>query len=231
MSNAILYIVRIRLVRNILLSLFRCGFFRMRRIKKYLKSADDKKLQIGCGPYPLKGWLNTGISLKECWYGAYLDAGKPFPFQEDTFNYVYSEHLFEHLTYQQAVNMLKESYRVLKPGGIFRIATPDLKFLLRLYKEPEKPIHKDYIEYSAKAGKVPPMPVFVISRFHTEWGHQIIYDKETLTKLLMDVGFTDIVSCEVGKSEHKALNGVEGHFKELGEDFNNLETMILEAKK
>ena len=231
MNSFILSFVRIRFVRNLLLFLFRSGFVRKRRIRRYLRNTESPKLQIGCGPYPLKGWLNTGISLKECWYGVYLDAGQPFPFREETFDYVYSEHLFEHLTYKQAQNMLKESYRVLKPGGFFRIATPDLQFLLGLYQEPDKPLHKKYIEFAAQQGGIPSDPVFVINRFHTSWGHQIIYDKETLVKLLKDVGFKNVVSCEVGKSDHEALVSVEGHFNELPLEFDLLETMIFEAAK
>ena len=179
----------------------------------------------------MKGWLNTGISLRESWKGVYMDAGKLFPLPDSCFDYVYSEHLFEHLTYPQAINMLKESYRVLKPGGVIRIATPDLRFLLGLYQEPEKPIHQEYIEYSAKSGGLPASPVYVINRFHTAWGHQIIYDKETLSDLLVRAGFKDVCSCEVGQSKHIALKGVENHFKILPEAFNRLETMILEATK
>ena len=128
--------------------------WRKMRIKRYLKSTKVPKLQIGCCKNVLKGWLNTDISLR-CLHGIYLDAGKRFPFPDSSFNYVYSEHLFEHLNYQQGINMLKESYRILKPDGVIRIATPDFQFLLRLYEEPDNPIHKKYIEYSAKYGDIP----------------------------------------------------------------------------
>ena len=67
--------------------------------------------------------------------------------------------------------------------------------------------------------------------FTTSWGHQIIYDKETLIGLLEETGFRDITPCEVGKSEHPALNDIEGHFKELPYEFDLLETMIFEATK
>lgn len=67
--------------------------------------------------------------------------------------------------------------------------------------------------------------------FTTSWGHQIIYDKETLICLLEETGFRDITPCEVGKSEHPALNDIEGHFKELPYEFDLLETMIFEATK
>lgn len=220
-----------RIVNNCLIWVLRRDFIRRRRIKRYLASADKPKLQIGSGSNLLEGWLNVGISVEESWQGVYMDAGKRFPLPDESMNFVYSEHLFEHLTYQQAQNMLKESYRVLKPGGIMRLATPDLQFLLGLYQEPEKPLHKAYMEFSVKDDGMPASPVYVISRFHTNWGHQIIYDRETLTRMLEEVGFRDMTSCEVGQSVHEELNGVEAHFKVMPNAFNQLETMIVEAMK
>lgn len=160
MNRIVLSLVRLTGIRLFLIRLFRIEFWRKRKIKKYLDSSPEPKLQIGCDTNLLTGWLNSGISLKECWCGIYLDAGKPFPFPDASFNFVFSEHLFEHLNYQQATNMLKKSYRVLKPGGVFRIATPDLQFLIRLYQDPKQPIHQQYIEYSAKQGNIPPSSVF-----------------------------------------------------------------------
>jgi len=201
------------------------------KVRKYIQDTPEPKLQIGCGANLLDGWLNTGISYQECRDGMYLNAGKRFPFPDATFNYIFSEHLFEHLTYPQAMNMLEESYRVLKPGGVMRVATPNLRFLLGLYQEPENPLHKRYIAFTAQNGGLPPTAVFVINRFHTAWGHQIIYDRETLTDLLEQVGFKDVCSCEVSQSKHPALNDVERHFKSLPPEFNSLETMVLEASK
>ena len=231
MNRIVLSLVRLKGIRFFLIRLFRIEFWRRKKVKKYLDNSPEPKLQIGCDTNLLTGWLNSGISLKECWFGIYLDAGKPFPFPESSFNFVFSEHLFEHLNYQQATNMLKESYRVLKPEGVFRIATPDLQFLIRLYQEPDQPIHQQYIEYSAKQGNIPPSSVFVINRFHTAWGHQIIYDYDTLAALLTESGFKDIVRCEMSKSSHPELCDVEGHFHVMPYDFACLETMILEAKK
>lgn len=231
MNKFILSIVRIKYIRNFLQCVLRCHVRQSRKIIHYLKNTDEKKLQIGFGTNPLSGWLNVGISLRELWYGAYLDAGKPFPLPDASFSYVYSEHLFEHLTYKQAQNMLKESYRILKPGGVMRLATPDLKFLIKLYQEPEKPLHKAYMEYSMRDNDMPPAPVYVINRFHTSWGHQIIYDKETLADLLEQIGFKDICACAVGESKHAALAGIEGHTHELPDEYNLLETMILEGTK
>lgn len=224
-------LARVPFVQKLALRILRSRLVTKRRIRSYLKHTDSPKLQIGYGPYPLKGWLNTGISLKEAYYGVYMDAGKPFPLPDESCEYVFSEHVFEHLTYPQAQNMLKESYRVLKPGGVIRIATPDLQFLMDLYQDPSKPLHKDYMEYSVKNRNMPPTPVYVISRFHTSWGHQIIYDKDTLFSFVQENGFKDLCFCKVGESSHPDLCGVESHFKFLPYDFDVLETMILEGTK
>ena len=89
---------------------------RSRLVNDYLRSHPIAKLQLGSGTNLLNDWLNTDCSLffpSNC----FLDVTRPFPFKDGTFEYVFSEHLIEHLTYPQGVSMLKESYRVLKPGG------------------------------------------------------------------------------------------------------------------
>lgn len=222
---------RISFIRRLAISFVQLTFWRDRRVRRYLDITEKPALQIGCGKNVLSGWLNSDISLKDSRSGIYMDAGKPFPLPDSSFDYVYSEHLFEHLTYQQAQNMLKESYRVLKPGGVIRIATPDLQFLMRLYQEPEKPIHKDYMAYSVKDSEIPATPVYVINKFHTSWRHQIIYDRETLSEALETVGFKNPIPCDVGKSQHAVLSGIEGHFKLMPYEFNLLETMVVEATK
>ena len=40
---------------------------------------------------------------------------------------VYSEHMFEHVLPMDGAAFLKESYRILKPGGVLRVVTPDLE--------------------------------------------------------------------------------------------------------
>ena len=62
-----------------------------------------------------------------------IDITKKFPFVSSTFDYVFSEHMIEHIKYQDGLKMLNESFRVLKPSGKIRISTPDLQFLLDLY--------------------------------------------------------------------------------------------------
>ena len=47
---------------------------------------------------------------------AFLNAEEKLPFKDDTFDYIYSEHLIEHLEYSKA-KLLEELYRVCKNNG------------------------------------------------------------------------------------------------------------------
>ena len=221
-----------RTIRTLLFSYRKSDVWRKREVGKYLSNHEIAKLQIGCGPNPLEGWLNTDVSINlRRRNPIFMDAGKPFPMPDASFDYVYSEHLFEHLTYRQALNMLRECYRILKPNGVIRIATPNLEFLVDLYEHPEKDINKAYIEFNAERSGMPSSPVYAVNYFHITWGHKIIYDPKTLACFLEEVGFKDVKLCEMSKSSHAALNGVEQHFKSLRYDFNLLETMIMEARR
>ncbi|MBP6661235.1 MAG: hypothetical protein KA174_11170, partial [Chitinophagales bacterium] len=64
-----------------------------------------------------------------------------------------------------------------------------------------------------------------------DWGHQFIHDFKTLEYLLTQAGFKNVKQCEVYKSEHPILQNLEKHALELGEDFNQLESIIIEAEK
>lgn len=222
--------------RNILLSItdlfLRNDPCRKPRINRYLRNHSIVKLQLGCSRHFLPDWLNTDISLRGCLAGSvYMDASKRFLLPDNSVDYIYTEHMIEHLNYNQVHSMLSECFRVMKKGGVLRIATPNYLFLDDLYKHPGKEINRKYIEWAAEKGNIPAMPILVINRFHTSWGHQIIYDKDSLAALLKESGFTNVCECKMSISEHEPLNNVERHFQTMPYDLCCLETMILEAKK
>ena len=74
------------------------GFMtRRRKIRSYLYNNNQlKKLQLGTSNSPIIGWLNTDV-LPTNRRVAYLDATRRFPFNDDIFDYVYSEHMIEHI--------------------------------------------------------------------------------------------------------------------------------------
>lgn len=58
---------------------------------------------------------------------------KGLSFAESTFDAVYSAQFIEHLTLDEGEKVLKEVARVMKPGGVIRLVTPDLEELSRTY--------------------------------------------------------------------------------------------------
>jgi predicted SAM-dependent methyltransferase len=60
--------------------------------------------------------------------------GIPFPFEDNSIKGVYTSHCLEHLSERQVSNILKESYRILKPGGVIRITLPDMDKMFDAYE-------------------------------------------------------------------------------------------------
>jgi len=188
-------------------------------------------LQIGCGPHILPGWLNT--DLRPGPQAVFLDASETFSFPDCYFDYAFSEHVIEHLNYETGARMVSEIFRILRPGGRVRIATPNLDFLVNLYLHPDEPGHQRYIRYSAErlALPAPATAVSIVNNFFRDWGHQYIHSRQGLEAMLLQSGFTSIIQCASGESPDPNLRSIDSHGLRIGDEFNRLETMVLEAVK
>jgi predicted SAM-dependent methyltransferase len=202
-------------------------------ISAYLKSHDVCKLQIGAQSNSIGEWLNVDIHPKSESV-AYMDATERFPFEDNTFDYVFSEHMIEHITFQQGRFMLTECFRVLKKGGTIRISTPDLAFLIQLYQQQKSNLQTQYIHFSTERyfkNQSPEMDTLVINNFMRDWGHQFVHDQKSLFFLLSKAGFESIRRCEVNQSENIHLRNIEQHGKEITDEFNLLESIVVEGTK
>lgn len=201
-------------------------------IRRYLESNPIRKLQLGSGPTYLPGWLSTDIA-PESNSIVYLNATKPFPFDDNTFDYIYSEHMIEHISWHEGMFMLHECRRILKPVGTIRIATPDLEVLIGLYSHIGDPLKEKYIRWITDRclnGIYVYKTPFVINNAFRNWGHQFLYDGELLEMALREAGFTDIKRCSPGESADENLRGIEFHAKNVDEEMNIFETMVFEGK-
>lgn len=91
-----------------------------------------KKLNFGCGYRYAKGWVNIDFHSEHPEVLKVNLLGR-LPFEEGTFDVVYSSHVLEHFAPATAEALLKECHRVLKPGGILRTVLPDLETACREY--------------------------------------------------------------------------------------------------
>jgi SAM-dependent methyltransferase len=62
-----------------------------------------------------------------------LKYGVPFP--NGTVDFLYASHLLEHLHKDEAERLVREGFRVLKKGGVFRVCVPDLAYAFSLYQK------------------------------------------------------------------------------------------------
>jgi len=201
-------------------------------IEEYLRLHSSCRLHIGCQHHPMDGWLNADIQPADPRV-AYMDATKPFPLPDASFDYVFSEHMIEHIGLEQGAHMLRESYRVLKPGGKIRIVTPDITLLQKLLQDPEQADHAAYIEFSMRYFRNPSVfnEVVVVNNFFRDWGHQFVYNEATLGRLFELAGFSSISRGQVGSSGDAVLNGLENHHMEITDRFNRMESLVMEAVK
>ncbi len=206
-------------------------------IKNYLQVYQTKKLHIGVGPaYSfLPGWLNVDY-YPTLSHIVFLDATRPFPFPDNTFDYIFSEHMIEHITYHEGLFMLRECYRVLKPNGKIRITTLDLEMIVGLYKQPKNELQRKYIKWIID-NFVTEINIykesFVINNMFNNYGHQFIYDHATLQNAMEQVEFTNIRRYLPNESDDEHFQAIETHDKSpIGtEEMNRFESMVLEGRK
>ena len=197
----------------------------------YAASEALPRLDIGTSERILKGWFS--VDFQPFYPGQYfMDARKRFPFPDGAFAFVRSEHMIEHVPFADGMRMLRECHRVLKPGGIVRIATPDLRKLAHLYDEVPSAAQKAYrdaICNHARATYGSDEPGVVINHMYQYEGHDFIYDSGTLGEGLRKAGFVGVIESAPGQSAHAAFAGTDAHV--ASDDWVTFETLTMEARK
>jgi len=203
-------------------------------IQKYLATNQVRRIHIGAGGNILAGWLNTDLEPQSADI-AHLDVSEPLPFPDSSIDFVFSEHLIEHLPHAVGAYHLRECFRALKPNGRVRVATPDLQFLIDIYTQPQhtetqakyvrRTLDQGFPEHGFYTGG------FVVNHFVRHWGHQFIYDDKTLPHAISHAGFTNVRRWPVGQSDEPMLQNIEHHGDAISPAFNLMQTIVVEGTK
>ena len=121
------------------------------------------------------------------------DATKRLPFGDETVEVLYSSHMLEHLDRGQARAFLQEAFRVLKPGGIIRIAVPDIKAKIDLYLktgDADELIESMHTCVNKPESLLQRIKYAVIGPRHHHW----MYDARSACRLLLSNGFEGAVA-------------------------------------
>jgi predicted SAM-dependent methyltransferase len=140
-------------------------------------------LELGAGAKRgSNNWITVDINGQS---DVYHDLAKGIPFRNDSVARIYSSHLFEHLTSDEAKYCMNECVRVLKEGGEFSIAVPDARIFVDAYltnqikqKAFEVNTPMDYLNYIA----------------YCNGQHKMMYDQASLCYFLLHNGLSDVTA-------------------------------------
>jgi predicted SAM-dependent methyltransferase len=165
-----------------------------------VKLRSPRKLHLGCGTNLIPDWLNVDLDAAPGVLA--LDLTRPLPFDSASADLVFSEHFIEHITREQALRLLAECRRVLKPGGIMRTTTPNLRKLVEEYLAGR-------LREWADVAWLPETPCRLLNEGLRLWGHQFVYDADELERLMREAGFAQVQQCRWRESAHPELSGLE----------------------
>lgn len=93
---------------------------------------NEIKLHLGCGKRYLKGFIHVDLAdYKHIDFRC--DVRKLTKFKDESVDLIYASHVIEYFDLEEVRIVLKEWRRVLKKGGILRLAVPDFKVLHQVY--------------------------------------------------------------------------------------------------
>jgi predicted SAM-dependent methyltransferase len=130
------------------------------------------------------------------------------PFGDETVDVIYSSHALEHMFREEAEALLRDARRALKPGGLIRIAVPDVEYACQLFHQGAKEQALEYFFSRSRSGYLN--------------HHHYMYDFDLLKTLLETAGFRQV--------ERRAFR--EGNVPDLNVlDNRPDETLFVEARK
>jgi predicted SAM-dependent methyltransferase len=188
------------------------------------------RVNVGCGSTPTSGWINLDnspsvrlarwpilvrmlsrvhflddrsskfASIARQENIRYADASRRIPLADNSAEVVYSSHMIEHLDRREAKAFLLEVNRILRPGGMVRLAAPDLGLLLKSYVDSgdaDDFIARSHTCRERPRGVLPRVKVALSGPRHHLW----MYDGRSLVRMLCDAGFVDARVMSAGTTD------------------------------
>jgi len=153
------------------------------------------KLHLGCGKRNILGFINVDLAKYK-----HIDYRRPVDdlsiFKNNSAELIYASHTFEYFDRFQVPKVLKEWRRVLKAGGVLRLAVPDFEAIVKVYLKYKKDLdHKGILGPLYGRWEIPGTGKTVY--------HKTTYDFKSLKKILEENGFKNIKRYDWRKTEHK----------------------------
>jgi SAM-dependent methyltransferase len=137
----------------------------------------------------------------------YVNALKEWPFASNSVDMIYSCHLINCFTADDIHHFFQQAYRVLKPGGVFRVVGMNLALEVQRY------LQQDDAERLASVISFPhPKEGSMLTRLKRALWPPILYrahlDFAAYKKRLGQVGFKEIVNLQPGETTIAGLEAI-----------------------
>ena len=176
-----------------------------RQTEKLLETLPTEGMCVnfGCGPRILDQWINLDINRADG-IDVVWDLKFGMPFRDGSCTALFGEHVIEHISKEDAAQLLRECLRVLEPNGVLRISTPDAgRYLTSYVGDREFLQHPEFCRPAETA----------MDRINTmmreDGGHLWVYDAESLVALVNSIGFAWCKQQEFNVSAHSRMNGID----------------------
>lgn len=132
---------------------------------------------------------------------------------------VYSSHVLQDLTLVQARVALRQTWRLLEPGGVYRLVVPDLRTAvdryLQLVQSGDALAAYQFVRETKSGSET---PTALRAKLAAAWGsrQQWMWDFASLAHELRGAGFTAVRRCQLGDAVDPTFADVEdpGRFAE-----------------
>src|SRR5687767_6635560 len=161
-----------------------------------MTSPQIKRLNWGCGSWRPQGWINSDIKA-----GPGIDIScdilKGLPLESDTFDYAVSIHALPEMTYPNLVPVLQELRRVLKPGGVLRLALPDINKGIAAYQ------HGDSSYFLIPDEDVKSIGAKFITQMLWYGYSKLLFTHDFIEEMLIKAGFSRVDRCDFKKTKSR----------------------------
>jgi len=158
------------------------------------------RLHLGCGDHRIEGWWNLDLAPSGA-VDALVDCTRGLPFPDGAADFIHCEDLLEHVERPAGIALLRECYRVLRPGGVLRVLTPDLSAIVETVYRRRDPRHLAWcVRELAASGPCQALNMHL--RMNGE--HRFLYDEPELAGALAAIGFS-VARVRWNASDHPEL--------------------------
>ncbi len=162
-----------------------------------MENEQKVQLHLGCGEKDLPGFTNIDLDSHPH-IDHQHDIRDLSMFDDNAADLIYCSHSLEYFDRIEVKSVLKEWHRVLKEGGVLRLAVPDFEAMVRVYLKYSDLDHQGILgplygrwPYKAPGDKV--------DTFY----HKTTYDFSSLKKVLKEAGFRSIERYDWQDTIHK----------------------------